>query len=124
MSGKISNIVAVGSSVVLMAALVSALPVTVAQADSLLPMTRRYSVITAGSIITIGNNLVTCSPSEPSCASAQEGADTPYKNTVNMADVDADNDPSTFNSSMSTLTMPAGATVLWAGLYWGGHWVW
>jgi uncharacterized repeat protein (TIGR01451 family) len=34
--------------------------------------------------------------------------------------VDVDGDPSTFNSSRATVTMPAGATVDRAALYWGG----
>src|SRR5688500_3372534 len=34
--------------------------------------------------------------------------------------VDVDGDPSTFNSSRATVTVPAGATVDQAALYWGG----
>ena len=37
---------------------------------------------------------------------------------MGYADVDAD--ASTINSSDNTFTLPAGATVEWAGLYWGG----
>jgi len=33
---------------------------------------------------------------------------------------DIDGDSSTHNSSRATLTIPSGATVKWAGLYWGG----
>src|SRR5262245_18593212 len=33
---------------------------------------------------------------------------------------DVDSDQSTVNSSQATLTLPAGATVVWAGLHWGG----
>ena len=32
-----------------------------------------------------------------------------------------DADPATFNSSSAQLDLPAGATVLFAGLYWGGR---
>jgi uncharacterized repeat protein (TIGR01451 family) len=38
-----------------------------------------------------------------------------------MTWIDADTDPSTFDSSSSDLTLPAGATVLFAGLYYGGQ---
>ena len=36
-----------------------------------------------------------------------------------MGYVDVDGDATTVNSSTSTLSLPAGATVVWAGLYWG-----
>ena len=38
-----------------------------------------------------------------------------------MSYVDVDSDPSTFDSSSAALALPAGATVLFAGLYWGGE---
>ena len=38
-----------------------------------------------------------------------------------MTWIDADADPSTFDSSSSSLTLPAGASVLFAGLYYGGR---
>ncbi len=38
-----------------------------------------------------------------------------------MVNLDADANPATFNSSGSDLILPAGATVLWAGLYWGAR---
>ena len=40
-------------------------------------------------------------------------------NNYNMGYVDVDGDGSTVNSSTATLALPAGATVTWAGLYWG-----
>lgn len=38
-----------------------------------------------------------------------------------MTWIDADADPSTFDSTSSNLTLPAGASVLFAGLYYGGR---
>ncbi|WP_297858852.1 hypothetical protein [Meiothermus sp.] len=35
--------------------------------------------------------------------------------------MDTDGDSTTFNSSSASLNLPAGATVLWAGLYWGAE---
>jgi len=35
-----------------------------------------------------------------------------------MRNVDVDTDAATFNSSTATVSLPAGATVTWAGLYW------
>src|SRR5262249_38761105 len=40
-------------------------------------------------------------------------------NPWNMAYVNVANAPGIFNSSEATLTVPVGATVLFAGLYWG-----
>jgi uncharacterized repeat protein (TIGR01451 family) len=42
-------------------------------------------------------------------------------NDFTMTYVDVDADASTFCSSTATLTLPNGATVLWAGLYWSGE---
>jgi uncharacterized repeat protein (TIGR01451 family) len=39
-------------------------------------------------------------------------------NTHSMVEVDVDSDLTTTNSSTAALAMPAGASVLWAGLYW------
>ena len=38
-----------------------------------------------------------------------------------MLNVDVDLDAATFNSSSADYTLPAGADVLWAGLYWGAN---
>jgi hypothetical protein len=38
-----------------------------------------------------------------------------------MEYVDVDSDPTTTSSSRADLSLPSGATVLFAGLYWGGH---
>ena len=43
----------------------------------------------------------------------------PRNNRFVLRNLDIDNDASTLNSSSSTVDLPAGATVLWAGLYWG-----
>jgi hypothetical protein len=46
--------------------------------------------------------------------------DAQNNNNYTMANVDTDGDPATtVNSSTATLALPAGATVLFAGLYWG-----
>ncbi len=43
----------------------------------------------------------------------------PRNNNFFLQNLDVDNVASTFNSSSSQLTLPAGASVVWAGLYWG-----
>src|SRR5262245_56139968 len=76
----------------------------------------RYTANANGAIIVLGNNLLTCPTSANNCAKATAGS-TYDNNDFVMDDLDADNDASTRNSSMSRLALPDGATVLWAGLY-------
>ena len=89
------------------------------------PFATRYQTNTNGDIVLIGNTLMTCSPTGTngaSCANARNGAGSLLNNnSFTMVYVDADSDPTTFNSSSADLSLPAGATVLWAGLYWGAE---
>ena len=82
----------------------------------------RFNVQTAGDITLIGNTLMTCPSGDGKCANAQAGGGGGVINNDNfvMQYVDVDGDPSTFASSTATLSLPSGATVLFAGLYWGG----
>ena len=85
------------------------------------PFTARFSVNDASDVQLIGNTLETC-PASTACTAAQNGTNTTAENNnFNMAYVDVDNDPTTFNSSTATFTLPSGATVVWAGLYRGGY---
>jgi fimbrial isopeptide formation D2 family protein/uncharacterized repeat protein (TIGR01451 family) len=80
---------------------------------------KRFAINANGNIAQIGNVLLTCPPSALDCANAQAGGN--FRNDdFNMTNVDIDSDPSTFNSSSSDLSMPAGSTVIFAGLYWTG----
>jgi len=54
------------------------------------------------------------------CVSGCPATPTTNNPSVNMGYADIDADPITINSSSSNVTLPAGATVEWAGLYWGG----
>ncbi|MEQ9484765.1 hypothetical protein [Coleofasciculus sp. F4-SAH-05] len=98
-----------------------------------------------GDIEIIGNTLMTCPVPEPgdppnfgiipgqdlppgisgppNCINAQNNNNGEGGTNVNfeMEYVDADEDQTTFNSSSATLTLPPGATIEWAGLYWGGR---
>jgi uncharacterized repeat protein (TIGR01451 family) len=99
------------------------------------PDDRRNTRALRGDIELIGNTLITCVPgqivpnqtfppgvpNQENCNQAQT-FNTGLGGTnvnFNMQYVDVDNDPNTFNSSSATLNLPAGATVAWAGLYWG-----
>lgn len=82
-----------------------------------------YKGATTGDIVITGNGNLTCAASNP-CPAAQNGTETNIKRMNNnyyvMDHIDVDSDPNTFNSSMAMLKMPAGSTVLYAGLFWGG----
>ena len=84
------------------------------------PFAIRYSANINGDIKIVGNGLMTC-PASADCTSAQAGIANPTglnNNDFAMIDIDIDSDASTFNSSSATMTVPAGSTVRFAGLYW------
>ena len=88
------------------------------------PFTVRYAINTSGDIAMAANTLVTCpagaieTQSKVGCSDVQAGG-LGDDNYFGMGYVDVDNDASTFDSSSASLSIPAGATVLFAGLYWG-----
>ena len=84
------------------------------------PFSQRYAQTMRGSIEATGNQLLSCSALSTGCTNARNrtGSLTTMNNNYPMVYVDADSDGSTANSSSATLTLPAGATVTWAGLYW------
>lgn len=78
----------------------------------------RYSADVPGDVIFAANTILTCTASA-TCTNIQTGAAAGTNNGNSMVYVDADADSATFDSSSSTLTLPAGSNVLFAGLYWG-----
>jgi len=80
----------------------------------------RFNVQTTGDVTLIGNTLMTCSGGGQCPAARNGGTGNVSNQNFTMQYVDVDGDASTFSSSTATLTLPPGATVLWAGLYWGG----
>lgn len=99
-------------------------PTPPADAANTTPFTAAFRTNANGAMIAIGNNLLTCpagsSSGGVSCAGARAGGVADDNGFV-MANLDADSTASTFNSSMSQLNLPTGASVLWAGLYWGAR---
>ncbi|WP_162867862.1 Ig-like domain-containing protein [Euzebya tangerina] len=81
----------------------------------------RYAINTTGNIAAIGNTLLTCPATANNCTATRNGTASPptANNNFNMVMVDVDGNASTFNSSTAELSLPAGAEVLFAGLYWG-----
>jgi uncharacterized repeat protein (TIGR01451 family) len=98
-----------------------ALP-AVASADR--AFSQRFSTNTQGNIAIAANSIESCLDASGGCADVRNavgGAVAANNNNARtLTWIDADADPSTFDSSSSDLTLPAGATVLFAGLYYGG----
>lgn len=108
---------ALSLSLVLFALLLQALPAHAQRAFA-----RRYPasaqpVSTQGDILVIGNANLTCPDAAANCLSARAGANF-INNNFSMVPVDVDGVATTNNSSTATLNLPAGSTVLFAGLYW------
>jgi uncharacterized repeat protein (TIGR01451 family) len=98
-------------------ALLCAMP---ASAQVVRAFTPRFSTNDNGDITLIGNTMMTCSAGG-SCATGQAGTGNRLDDgDFTMAYVDVDLDGTTFSSSSATLSLPPGATVVWAGLHWLG----
>ena len=95
----------------------------VAQADR--AFSPRFSTNTQGDIAIVSNSLESCLDALPVCGNVRSavGGAIPANNNNQrtMTWVDVDGDPATFDSSSADLTLPAGASVLFAGLYYGGR---
>ena len=85
------------------------------------PFAPRFAQTVRGAVTAVGNTSMTCPAAAANCAAAQGGG-VYSNNDFTMAYVDADADATTtLDASAATVTLPAGSTVLWAGLYWSGH---
>jgi uncharacterized repeat protein (TIGR01451 family) len=89
-----------------------------------------YQTNAPGDILIVGNTLLTCSTATAvlgtaTCLSGRAGTATVAADNNNnnhaMANVVADPLAPGLNSSTAGLQIPSGATVLWAGLYWGAN---
>jgi uncharacterized repeat protein (TIGR01451 family) len=101
-----------------------------AQALTSRPMTLTYNQIVNGDYRMIGNGVLACDPTKPifpgtnfTCTQLHNG--TSQTNLLNdfkwMGNVDVDGNAATANSSQATVTIPAGASVVKAILYWSGN---
>ena len=84
----------------------------------------RFTVNTQGDITIAANSIMSCLDALPACTNIRDavGGQVSANNNNNktITWIDADTDPATFNSSSADLALPAGARVLFAGLYYGG----
>ena len=96
-----------------------------ADAQIIRSFSSRFSRNSPGDIELVGNSVMTCPSAGPDCIAVRDGilttGDVTNNNAHVMEYIDVDNDPNTFNSSSATIALPLNATVLWAGLYWGGR---
>ncbi|MDR0626477.1 MAG: DUF11 domain-containing protein, partial [Bifidobacteriaceae bacterium] len=115
--------VAISTTAVLVVALVGLMGFIPASADPP-PTTRPFAKVFGqnanGAIVAIGNSLLSCPSTVGVCPNARAGA-VYDNNDFRMVDIDQDTDAATYNSSSSELNLPTGATVLFAGLYWGAR---
>ena len=81
-----------------------------------------YSENVNGNLLLVGNTLETCPFSAgQTCFDARAGTVADGNDDFSMVYVDIDSDASTFDSSSADLSLPPGASVLYARLYWGGR---
>src|SRR5262245_47619831 len=95
-----------------------------AQAVITTPFDTTFSANANGSIVLRGNANLVCPPAATGCTDALKGVGSASGEALNnngyvMQNKDVDADATTFNSSTADISLPAGSTVLFAGLYWG-----
>ena len=118
---------AVLTAAVLVAAVAPAvLSHTPAHASVGLPLTEQYNKEVYGNFRITGNAVLVCPANTPACDSAaQRATGTQTAQSTNdafpMRYADVDSDADTFNSTSATVTIPQGATVDFARLYWAGN---
>ncbi len=87
-----------------------------------IPFQKVFSDNVNGDIAIAANGSVQCNATQAQCAEAlYRTGKLLNNNDWPMQYVDLDDDPASFSSSSSVLAVPAGARVLYAGLYWGGY---
>jgi len=91
---------------------------------------QRYHALQHGGIVRAANVSITCRTPQAvrgswpsaarSCPAAREGK-AGVNGDFDMAYVDVDKDPNTYNSSRAEVRLPKGSRVSYARLYWGGN---
>lgn len=95
-----------------------------------IPFGERYHAVQHGGIVQAANSAITCrttgefttvTPADASACVAARDSATASNDRFDMFYTDLDKDPNTYNSTRGELRVPAGATVGYARLYWGGN---
>ncbi|WP_344156723.1 hypothetical protein [Kribbella yunnanensis] len=95
-------------------------PTATAHAETIRTFGKVFGTQTNGSIRITGNALETCDTAATACKSALAGSSSGASNNEwAMRLLDADADAATKSSSAATVTVPDGAKVIFAGLFWG-----
>jgi uncharacterized repeat protein (TIGR01451 family) len=100
----------------------SALVLLVASGSQAAPraFASRFSDNMKGNFVFVGNTILTCQDAVVECPGARDATGgTLNNNDFDMRLVDVDSDGATFDSSQADLTLAAGSTIEFAGLYWG-----
>ncbi|MFK4088606.1 hypothetical protein ACI2LF_31120 [Kribbella sp. NPDC020789] len=104
----------------LLVAATALMPTAVARAETIRTFGKVFGAQTNGAIRITGNALETCDTAAATCKAALAGAATGASNNEwSMRLLDADSDTATKSSSAATVSVPNGAKVLYAGLFWG-----
>lgn len=102
-------------------------PAAAQAAEAEVPFATRFESSGRGDLALTANTLMTCPDAggtDAVCIAARNGEGglaALNNNGYAMALVDVDSDPATFDSSSATLGLPAGATVQFAGLFYGAR---
>lgn len=97
---------------------------TIAGAVVEVPFATQFASSVRGGVASAANTLMTCPEAAANCVESRAGTATGAalnNNAYAMERVDVDGDLTTFDSSTAALALPAGATVQFAGLYYGAR---
>lgn len=96
------------------------MPTATAQAETIRTFGKVFGTQTNGAIRITGNALETCDTAVTACKSALAGSNSGASNNGwEMRLLDADADAGTNSSSAATVSVPDGAKIIYAGLFWG-----
>ncbi|MEU1280162.1 DUF3344 domain-containing protein [Streptomyces sp. NPDC005805] len=112
------------AAVTLAPATAAAAPPPVPAETPRIPFVQRYHAVHHGGVTRIANSAITCrtplAEGAAACPALERGA-AGANSDYEMFYVDLDDDPNTYNSTRAELALPAGSTVRYARLYWGGN---
>ncbi|WP_328605339.1 hypothetical protein OG943_35770 [Amycolatopsis sp. NBC_00345] len=94
--------------------------VPIAHADEVKDFRQSSHQVVYGDFLYAGNSVVECAPDDAPCAKTAARTDKKPAAGFALRWSDVDKDPTTFDSSAASVTIPPGAKVTFARLSWGG----